>query len=81
MHTAPYLKDSTIRAERTGEAITLDEVYPGWCEHERLGIVVDSAYGVVGASLLIQIASFLFYEVNPSRRDRWAGYPAIRGVS
>lgn len=77
MHTATYLNRSTIRAERAGSAIALDQVFPDFNEHDRLGIVVDSAYGVVGASLLIQIAAFLFYDVRPRRRDAVKRYPEL----
>jgi hypothetical protein len=77
VHTATYLNRSTIRAERAGRAITLDDVFPDWNEHDRLGIVVDSAYGVVGASLLIQIASLLFYEIKPQRREAVKRYPEL----
>jgi hypothetical protein len=77
VHTATYLNRSIISAKLAGEAVALDEVFPAWSEHDRLGIVVDSAYGVVGASLLIQAASLLFYEVKPRRRDAVKRYPEL----
>src|SRR5262245_50520817 len=77
MHTATYLSRSTISAELAGDAIAVDQVFPGWGEHDRLGIVVESAYGIVGASLLIQIAAFLFYDVRPQRRDAVKRYPEL----
>src|SRR5581483_7109157 len=77
MHTATYLNRSSIRAELDSKPVPLDVVFPGWTAHDRFGIVVDSAYGVVGASLLIQVAAYLFYEVRPRRRDAIKHYPEL----
>lgn len=40
---------------------------PGWSAHDRLGVLVRRPYGLLGASLLVQAAITLFYDLR--RRD------------
>jgi hypothetical protein len=77
MHTATYPVREAFTAQRNGRPVGLDAVFPGWEPGDRFGIVVDSPYGVVGASLLIQIAAILFYDAVPARRSRLKRYPEL----
>jgi hypothetical protein len=77
MHTATYPDRAAFTAQRNGRPVTLDAVFPGWGPGDRFGIVVDTPYGVVGASLLIQIAAILFYDAVPERRSRLKRYPEL----
>lgn len=56
--------------ELDGEPGDLEDLFPDWNRHDRFGIVVDEPYGAVGASLLIQAAIALFYDVRPARRGQ-----------
>jgi hypothetical protein len=40
-----------------------------WGVHDRLGVVVTEPYGLVGCSLMVQLATAAFYDARPARRD------------
>jgi hypothetical protein len=77
LHTATYLKYTTMSARRAGSPIAIQDVFPDWTSDDRLGIVVDHDYGVIGASLLIQTAALLFYGVNRDRNQELKCYPEL----
>jgi hypothetical protein len=77
MHTATYPDRAALTAQRHGRSVTLDTVFPAWQSDDRFGIVVDRPYGLVGASLLVQVAALLFYEVAPERSSRLKRYPEL----
>lgn len=68
MHVSVLCRTELFTAERGGEQCCPEGILPGWTSGDRLGVVVDEPMGAVGASVMIQLATALFYEVRPSRR-------------
>ena len=64
-------------ATRDGTAVPLEEVIPEWGADDRLGIVIREPFGSLGASLLLQVAGLLHYEVEPGRRCERPQYPQL----
>lgn len=83
MHTARQLKSTYFSVRHWGRPATRTDLLPDWNPLDRLGIVVTTPFGGVGASHLIQLAITAFYDVRPSRRDSLTGkdekaiYPEI----
>lgn len=76
MHSAkipPNLFDVQI----AGKQGSISELFPGWDAHDRFGIVINEAFGGIGASLLIQAAITSFYAAEPTRAGKLAQYPQI----
>ncbi len=69
MHTATMLERSQFSVRIEGTPSEVDDLFPGWGARDRLGVVVREPFGAVGASHLIQLATTLFYDIRPSRRD------------
>lgn len=68
MHVSVLCRIELFTAERTGERCRPEDILPGWTPADRLGVVVDEPMGAVGASMMMQLATALFYEVRPGRR-------------
>jgi hypothetical protein len=77
MHTAVELNADLFSVEIDGRPVSREELLGGWVGTDRFGIVVDSPYGAVGSSLLIQLTITSFYDTRPERRDRRPQYPEI----
>ena len=75
MHTAVELNADLFSVEIDGRPVSREELLGGWVGTDRFGIVVDSPYGAVGSSLLIQLTITSFYDTRPERRDRRPQYP------
>lgn len=58
-----------------GRPAGLDELLPGFGEHDRLGLVMRRPCGAVGASALIATAITAFYDVQRSRGPDFFIYP------
>ncbi|MEF9604224.1 hypothetical protein O4J55_18480, partial [Paracoccus sp. PXZ] len=55
----------------------LDDLFPGWTQLDRFGLVIDEPLGGVGATHLLQSAMMAYYDAKPSRRTSRAVYPEI----
>ena len=66
MHTAFLLKSSMFEIEMNGRASDREELLD-WQAGDRLGIVLNSPLGALGASMLIQLVTAAYYDVRPSR--------------
>lgn len=75
MHVARQLDVALFDILIDGEPAAREDVFPLWTPWDRLGIVVDRPFGVLGANALIQLAITAFYDVKPVRRD---GFPTSR---
>jgi hypothetical protein len=62
VHTSVELNDSTFAISVDGAPATVDDLFPGFDDSDRLGVVVGSPHGLVGASLLVLAAVHRFYE-------------------
>jgi hypothetical protein len=61
--------------ELEGRPARLDELFEGFNEQDRLGLVVRRPCGAVGASALIAATITAFYDVQRSRSDDFFIYP------
>ncbi len=58
-----------------GEPGTVEDVFPGFTEHDRLGVVVRNDFGAVGASTLILAAVTAFYDDQRAKNPEFFVYP------
>jgi hypothetical protein len=77
MHVATLLKSSMFDVRIEGQPASIADVFPDWHSHDRFGLVIDEAFGGIGATHLLQIAMTSFYDVKASRRNELAVYPEI----
>ncbi|MDB5524172.1 MAG: hypothetical protein JWM58_1935 [Rhizobium sp.] len=77
MHVASLLKSDMFDVRIGGQPASIADVLPGWHAHDRLGLVIDEAFGGIGASHLLQIAMTAYYDVKPSRRNELTVYPEV----
>ncbi|HTU86482.1 MAG TPA: hypothetical protein VMF57_12960 [Solirubrobacteraceae bacterium] len=75
MHTAEELSSPTFAIQMDGRPATLDDVFPGFVEHDRLGVVVRHPCGAVGASTLILAAVTAFYDAQRAKGTEFFIYP------
>ncbi len=75
MHTAEELSSPAFAIQVDGRAATLDDVLPGFGEHDRLGVVVRHPCGAVGASTLILAAVTAFYDAQRAKGEEFFIYP------
>ena len=68
MHTAFSLKNWMFEIEMDGQAADRQDLLD-WQAGDRLGIVLNSPLGALGASMLIQLVTAAYYDVRPSRRE------------
>lgn len=77
MHTATELSSSAFAIEVMGQAAGVQEIFPGFTDRDRLGVVVRRPCGAIGASALILAAVTSFYDVQRERHgpDGFFIYP------
>jgi hypothetical protein len=64
-----------FKIELAGRAGRLEDVFQGFGEHDRLGLVMRQPCGAVGASALITAAITAFYDIQRSRATDFFIYP------
>ena len=77
MHVLTLLKVGMFDIEIEGQPGSIADVFPDWHAHDRFGLVIDEAFGGIGATHLLQLAMTAFYDVKPSRKSELAVYPDI----
>ena len=77
MHVADQLFVEAFEVQIDGERVSPGTVFPDWSPLDRFGMVVTEPLGGLGASLLLQLATAMFYSVRPERRAATAVYPEI----
>ena len=75
MHTATELSSRSFTIQVNGNPGDIESVFPGFSEHDRLGVVVRKPCGALGASTLILAAITAYYDVWRSRADDFFIYP------
>jgi len=75
MHSAQELRSSSFRLEVDGRDARLVDLFHGFDEHDRLGVVVRRPCGAVGASALITATVTAFYDIQRARADDFFIYP------
>lgn len=77
MHTAIELASSDFAIEIAGRPGSLKEVFEGFTDRDRLGVIVRQPCGAIGASALILAAVTAFYDIQRDRHgpDGFFIYP------
>ena len=75
MHSSRELTSSSFEISVDGTPARLEDVFEGFGEHDRLGVVMSRPCGAVGASALITATVTAFYDVQRSRGPDFFIYP------
>lgn len=76
MHSSAELEDSSFSVSIAGrDGLWLGDVFPGFDERDRLGVVVRHPLGALGASTAILAAVTAFYDVQRARHEEFFIYP------
>jgi hypothetical protein len=75
MHSSHELTSSSFDIEVAGRRARLEDVFEGFEERDRLGVVVRRPCGAVGASGLITATVTAFYDIQRSRGPDFFIYP------
>ena len=75
VHSAKELTSSSFSISVAGRPGRLADVFRGFDERDRLGVVVRRACGAVGASTLILATVTAFYDIQRERSDDFFIYP------
>ena len=61
--------------EVDGRPAGIEDVFEGFGEHDRLGLVMSRPCGAVGASALITATITAFYDIHRARSEKFFAYP------
>jgi hypothetical protein len=75
MHSARELSSSAFEIEVAGRESRLVDLFDGFGEHDRLGVIVGQPGGALGASALITAAITAFYDLQRARGPDFFIYP------
>jgi hypothetical protein len=75
MHSSRELRSSSFEITVAGRAARLVELFQGFGEHDRLGVVIRRPCGGVGASALITATITAFYDLQRARGTDFFVYP------
>lgn len=77
MHVVSLLKTEMFDVTIAGKPASIADLFPDWHPHDRFGLVIDEAFGGIGATHLLQSAMMAYYDIKPERRTSKAVYPEI----
>jgi hypothetical protein len=75
MHTSHELRSSSFEIRLDGGPVRLEDLFEGFHELDRLGVVMSRPCGAVGASALITATITAFYDIQRSRGPDFFIYP------
>ena len=75
MHSSRELRSSSFEITVGGRTVRLVELFDGFSEHDRLGVVIRRPCGGVGASALITATITAFYDLHRARGPDFFVYP------
>ena len=75
MHSSYELRSETFEIEVGGRPVGLGDLFEGFDEQDRLGVVVRHPCGAVGASALICATITAFYDIQRARGPEFFVYP------
>ena len=75
MHSSRELSSSSFEIGIAGRHSRLEELFEGFDEHDRLGLVMSRPCGAVGASALITATITAFYDIQRARGPDFFIYP------
>jgi hypothetical protein len=75
MHSSRELRSSSFDVRVEGEPARIEDVFEGFGDQDRLGVVMSSPCGALGASALITATITAFYDLQRARGDEFFIYP------
>jgi hypothetical protein len=75
MHSSKELTSSSFTLLLDDRQVSVPDLFPGFDEHDRLGIVVHQPGGALGASVLILATITAFYDIQRQRAENFFIYP------
>lgn len=75
MHSARELRSSAYEITVAGRVVRLVDLFEGFGEHDRLGVIIRRPGGGLGASALITAAITAFYDLQRARGPDFFIYP------
>jgi hypothetical protein len=75
MHSSQELRSSSFRIVLGGGEVALTELFDGFDERDRLGVVLHGPCGAVGASALVTATVTAFYDIQRARGPDFFIYP------
>lgn len=75
MHSARELSSSAFEIRVAGRVVRLIDLFEGFGEHDRLGVIIGRPGGGLGASALITAAITAFYDLQRARGPDFFIYP------
>lgn len=75
MHSSRELRSSSFEIEVCGVPTPLEELFEGFSEQDRLGVVLTQPCGAVGASALITATITAFYDIQRALGPDFFVYP------
>ena len=75
MHSSRELSSSSFEIEVGGVTAPLEDLFEGFGEQDRLGVVLTQPCGAVGASALITATITAFYDIQRARGPDFFVYP------
>jgi hypothetical protein len=75
MHSSSKLRSDAFAITLDGRPAGIEQVLPGFGDHDRLGVVVRHPCGAVGASTLLLAAITAFYDLQRARGEEFFIYP------
>ena len=75
MHTAQELSSSAFAIEVAGRSAAFHDIFVGFTERDRLGVVVREPCGATGASAMILAAVTAFYDIQREKSEEFFIYP------
>jgi hypothetical protein len=75
MHSSRELSSSSFEIEVDGATASIEELFEGFGEQDRLGVVLTRPCGAVGASTLITATITAFYDIQRARGADFFVYP------
>jgi hypothetical protein len=75
VHTSSELSDRSFEVTIDDVASTSRDLFPEFDEHDRIGLVVSTPHGALGASLLYLAAVHAFYELCREQFEEFWIYP------
>jgi hypothetical protein len=75
MHSSQELSSSMFDISAEGRRVRVEQLFEGFGEQDRLGVVVDRPCGAVGASALISATVTAFYDIQRARGPDFFVYP------
>lgn len=75
MHSSRELRSSSFEVRVDGRPARLEDLFEGFAEQDRLGVVMSRPCGAVGASALITATITAFYDFHRARGRDFFAYP------